>query len=183
MTSASLGADAHAGDESVTGGGALYEGLRRKKALWRPAGRNQLESLKLARWASRRRQDLPTCSTNSPRRSKKWRSARWRAADDATWSWAVDGTGLRVGDRSLRNVFTAANRLPATWVWFRRKSPAAIAADWDTSASRATYCSGFCWWFSALPCDEDEHHNLLQRRNPVRVRDMGEQNPLHLAVG
>src|SRR5881394_918578 len=37
---------------------ALNEGLRRKKALWRPAGRNQLESLNLAPWASRRRQDL-----------------------------------------------------------------------------------------------------------------------------
>jgi transposase len=37
---------------------ALNEGLRRKKALWRPAGRIQLESLVLAPWASRRRQDL-----------------------------------------------------------------------------------------------------------------------------
>src|SRR5689334_20575547 len=37
---------------------ALNEGLRRKKALWRPAGRQQLESLVLAPWASRRRQDL-----------------------------------------------------------------------------------------------------------------------------
>src|SRR5256714_10784908 len=37
---------------------ALNEGLRRKKALWRPAGRNQLESLILAPWASRRRRDL-----------------------------------------------------------------------------------------------------------------------------
>ena len=37
---------------------ALNEGLRRKKALWRPAGRVQLESLVLAPWASRRRQDL-----------------------------------------------------------------------------------------------------------------------------
>jgi transposase len=37
---------------------ALNEGLRRKKALWRPAGRNELESLLLAPWASRRRQDL-----------------------------------------------------------------------------------------------------------------------------
>jgi len=37
---------------------ALNEGLRRKKALWRPAGRKELESLKLAPWASRRRQDL-----------------------------------------------------------------------------------------------------------------------------
>jgi transposase len=37
---------------------ALNEGLRRKKALWRPAGRSELESLELAPWASRRRQDL-----------------------------------------------------------------------------------------------------------------------------
>jgi len=37
---------------------ALNEGLRCKKALWRPAGRSELESLVLARWASRRRQDL-----------------------------------------------------------------------------------------------------------------------------
>jgi transposase len=37
---------------------ALNEGLRRKKALWRPAGRAQLESLALAPWASQRRQDL-----------------------------------------------------------------------------------------------------------------------------
>jgi transposase len=37
---------------------ALNEGLRRKKALWRPAGRQELESFVLARWASRRRQDL-----------------------------------------------------------------------------------------------------------------------------
>ena len=37
---------------------ALNEGLRRKKALWRPAGRKELESIALAPWASRRRQDL-----------------------------------------------------------------------------------------------------------------------------
>jgi len=37
---------------------ALNEGLRRKKALWRPAGRAKLESLALARWASQRRLDL-----------------------------------------------------------------------------------------------------------------------------
>src|SRR6478735_12095047 len=36
----------------------LNEGLRRKKALWRPAGRSALEALVLAPWASRRRQDL-----------------------------------------------------------------------------------------------------------------------------
>src|SRR2546425_6249084 len=37
---------------------ALNEGLRRKKALWRPAGRHELGSLVLDPLASRRRQDL-----------------------------------------------------------------------------------------------------------------------------
>src|SRR5512142_2443660 len=37
---------------------ALNEGLRRKKALWRADGRKELESIALAPWASRRRQDL-----------------------------------------------------------------------------------------------------------------------------
>ena len=36
----------------------LNEGLRRKKALWRAAGRKELESILLAPWARRRRQDL-----------------------------------------------------------------------------------------------------------------------------
>ncbi|HEV2729773.1 MAG TPA: IS110 family transposase [Terriglobales bacterium] len=37
---------------------ALNEGVRLKKALWRPAGRAQLESLALTCWTRRRRQDL-----------------------------------------------------------------------------------------------------------------------------
>ena len=37
---------------------ALNEGLRAKKKLWRESGRQQLESFRLAPWASRRRQDL-----------------------------------------------------------------------------------------------------------------------------
>jgi transposase len=37
---------------------ALNEGLRCKKKLWREAGREQLESFRLAPWASRRRRDL-----------------------------------------------------------------------------------------------------------------------------
>src|SRR5438105_7376581 len=57
VASASLGADAHAGHESVACG-TLNEGIRLKKALWRPAGRAQLESLELACWSGRRRQDL-----------------------------------------------------------------------------------------------------------------------------
>lgn len=37
---------------------ALNEGLQRKKSLWRSSGRTELESLVLAPWANRRRQDL-----------------------------------------------------------------------------------------------------------------------------
>jgi transposase len=37
---------------------ALNEGLRCKKRLWREAGREQLEAIRLAPWASRRRRDL-----------------------------------------------------------------------------------------------------------------------------
>jgi len=37
---------------------AMNEGLRCKKRLWRESGREQLESFRLAPWASRRRQDL-----------------------------------------------------------------------------------------------------------------------------
>ena len=37
---------------------AMNEGLRRKKTLWSPSGRKQLQSFLLGTWASRRRQDL-----------------------------------------------------------------------------------------------------------------------------
>ena len=37
---------------------ALNEGVRRKKGLWSQRGREQLESLTLATWATQRRQDL-----------------------------------------------------------------------------------------------------------------------------
>jgi transposase len=37
---------------------ALNEGLRCKKRLWREQGRKQLEVIRLAPWASRRREDL-----------------------------------------------------------------------------------------------------------------------------
>jgi len=57
VASASAGADADADHESVAAV-AMNEGVRRKKALWSKSRRAQLESLPLARWAARRRQDL-----------------------------------------------------------------------------------------------------------------------------
>lgn len=61
---------------------ALNEGLLCKKRLWRERGRQQLESFRLAPWASRRRRDLlelldrlnPTIANSLRRSSKKRRS-------------------------------------------------------------------------------------------------------------
>jgi transposase len=49
---------------------ALNEGLRRKKALWQPAGRNQLESLKLLPGPADGARMCSIYSTNSSRRSR-----------------------------------------------------------------------------------------------------------------
>jgi len=67
---------------------ALNEGLRCKKRLWGEHGREQLESFRLAPWASRRRQDLlalldrlnPTIAELSQaieHEAKKFPEARW----------------------------------------------------------------------------------------------------------
>ena len=66
---------------------ALNEGLRRKKALWRPAGRQELESITLAPWASRRRQGGGEATGGA-------------SLGDPSRSGTVDGLGVRVGDRN-----------------------------------------------------------------------------------
>ncbi len=93
---------------------ALNEGLRRKKALWRPAGRKELESIVLAPGP---RSDARTCSvysTNSPEDQGTDAGARRgsgeasgnAAVDDASRSRSADGTGeseqvimIAIGDR------------------------------------------------------------------------------------
>ena len=59
---------------------ALNEGLRCKKRVWRERGRQQLELLPLAPWASRRRSDLLQLldrpeDTAVPQLRPKWRSS------------------------------------------------------------------------------------------------------------
>ncbi len=90
---------------------ALNEGVRRKKALWRPAGRSELESLVLAPWASRRRQDLlDLLDQLTPKIQELTRALEEEvekrpgdaATDDASRSRSADGIGFRVGDRNSR---------------------------------------------------------------------------------
>jgi hypothetical protein len=61
---------------------ALNEGLRCKKRRWRELGRQQLESFRLAPWASRRRRDLLELldRLNQPSRNRAKRTNRkWRS--------------------------------------------------------------------------------------------------------
>ena len=134
---------------------ALNEGLRYKKKLWRETGRQQLESLPLAPWASRRRHDLldvldrinPTIAELThaiEQEAKKCAEAQRLMTHPGVG--ALTALGLRADRREKRSGSAAASRSPAISVWSRRKIPAESVVDWDTSVNRATPCYVFCWW-------------------------------------
>ena len=87
---------------------ALNEGLRCKKKLWREHGRQQLESFRLAPWASRRRHDLlelldrlnPTIAELSQAIEQEVEKCpRSPATDDASRCRSAHRTGLRADHR------------------------------------------------------------------------------------
>src|SRR5438876_1670562 len=142
---------------------ALNEGVRCKKALWRPAGRAQLQSLVLARWASRRRQDLlELLDQLTPKIQELTRALEQEVEKRPVARRLMTHPGV--------GPLTAASRSPAMWDWCRRRSPAGISDGWATSASKVTLCCAFCWWrrprsrsaltptggagFSTWPCDD-----------------------------
>jgi len=99
---------------------ALNEGLRRKKALWRPPGRSELESLVLAPWASRRRQDLlDLLDQLTPKIQELTRALEdqvekrpvTRLLMTPSRSRSADGIGFRVGNWNSRTLsLRQANR-------------------------------------------------------------------------
>jgi transposase len=87
----------------------LNEGLRRKKALWRPAGRKEPESIALAPWASRRQQGLLNLLDQlTPKIQELTRALEeevekrpvTRRLMTHPGGRPADGTGVRVGDRN-----------------------------------------------------------------------------------
>ena len=93
---------------------ALNEGLRCKKKLWRQHGREQLESFRLAPWASRRREDLllklldqlnPTIAELThaiEQEAEKCPEARRLMTHP--WGGCTDGVGLRADHRKGRAI-------------------------------------------------------------------------------
>src|ERR1017187_5432569 len=87
---------------------ALNEGLRCKKRLWRDAGREQLETFRLAPWGepSTSRSVGVTGSTNSDdrradcgHRTGSRKMSGGTAFADASWSRCADGVGIRAHHR------------------------------------------------------------------------------------
>jgi hypothetical protein len=122
----------------------LNEGLRCKKRLWREHGREQLESFRLARWASRRRQDLlasldrlnPTIAELSQaieHEAEKFPEARWLMTHPGVGPLTALAfvliSGKRIG-------FSVASRSRAIWDWYRWRTRAGIGDDWDISLER-----------------------------------------------
>jgi transposase len=133
---------------------ALNEGSRYKKKLWREAGRKQLESLSLAPWASRRREDLlevldrinPTIAELTQaieEEAEKCPQAGRLMTHPGVGALTAVAFVLIIGQA---NRFTAANRSRPMWVWFQKKIPAESDDGWATSVNRATPCYVFCWW-------------------------------------
>jgi len=133
---------------------ALNEGLRCKKRLWRESGREQLQSLPLAPWASRRRQDLlevldrvnPTIAELTQaieQEAEKWPEAQRLRTHPGVGSLTALAFVLIIGTPER---FGCGKRSPAISVWFRRKIPAGNDDGWDISRNKATpYCVS-CWW-------------------------------------
>lgn len=83
---------------------AFNEGVRRKKGLWREAGRKQLETFTLAPWASRRRPDSHDCGTDASGGARSRQVSGGTAADNSSWSRSADSIGVCTDHRRSREV-------------------------------------------------------------------------------
>ena len=133
---------------------ALNEGLRCKKRLWREQGRQQLESLPLAPWTSRRRRELlqlldrlnPTIAELSQaieQEVEKYPEAQLLMSHPGVGALTALAYVLLIGDA---NRFSCGKQIASYLGWFRQKSPVETGDGWDTSANKATAYSVSCWW-------------------------------------
>jgi len=133
---------------------AINEGVRYKKRLWREAGRKQLESLSLAPWASRRREDLlevldrinPTIAgltqAIEAEAEKCPQAQRWMTHPGVGALTAVAFV-LIIGEAQR---FDCGKQIAAYLGLVPEEVPAENDDGWAISVNRATACFVFCWW-------------------------------------
>src|ERR1035437_729463 len=133
---------------------ALNEGLRCKKKLWREAGREQLDSFKLAPWASRRRRDLlelldrlsPTIAELTQaieQEVEKCPEAQRLGTHPGVGSLTALAFVLIIG-RAER--FQCGKQIASDGDWCEQNSRAESGDGWDTSRNKAALCCASCWW-------------------------------------
>lgn len=112
--------------------------LHCKKRLCRESGRQQLESLPLALWPTRRQHDqLKVLDRINPTIADLTRAidqqveklSRGAAHDDSSWGGCADSDCFRAHHRASRPLQLRQAGSPAISVWSRRKIPAESDAD------------------------------------------------------
>src|ERR1700681_533327 len=122
---------------------ALNQGVQRKWKLWSKAGREQLESLPLLPWASRRRAELLQLFDQLEASIGELDRA---VADDASGRGTGHGAGVRADDGTC-GAFPAGQtgrQLPGTDSQraFQRRAPAAAGAHQQTGQSVSARVAG-----------------------------------------
>jgi transposase len=133
---------------------AINEGLRCKKRLWREAGREQLESFRLAPWVSRRRHDLlELLDRLNPTITELTQTIEQEVekCPDAQRLMTHPGVGpltalafvLIIGTAER---FQCGKQIASYLGLVPLRSRAGIDDGWDTSRNKATRCCVSCWW-------------------------------------
>ena len=133
---------------------ALNEGLRSKKRLWREAGREQLEAIRLAPWASQRRRDLlelldrlnPTIAKLTQAIEEevgKCPAARRLQTHPGVGPLTALAFVLIIGKADR---FQCGKQIASYLGLVPLESRAGISAGWDISRNKATRCCVSCWW-------------------------------------
>ena len=170
----------------------LNEGLRRKKALWRPAGRKELESIALAPWVSRRRQDLLELLDQLTPKIQELTHALEEEVEKRPVTRLLmthPGVGpltalafeLVIGTPER---FQCGKHIASYLGLVPEEKSSGDRRRLGPSASKATCCCAFCWWrrhrsrcavsrsgavsFSILPCGVDARSRKSRWRGSWR---------------
>jgi transposase len=134
---------------------ALNEGLRCKKRLWRERGRQQLESFRLAPWASRRRRDLlelldrlnPTIAELSQAIEQEVeRCPEAKRLMTHPGGGSTNGVGLRADHRESGSVSVRQANRELSGTGALGRFPVGTGDGWGTSLNRGVRCCASCWW-------------------------------------
>jgi transposase len=134
---------------------AMNEGVRLRKALWSKSGRARLESLQLASWATRRRQDLlelldrltakmEPLSVAIEQEALKRPEARRLMTHPGVGPVTALAFVLIIGTPERFRPWQAARQLPGPP--FPARTPVPVVSGWGTAVSKAIRCCASCWW-------------------------------------